>query len=240
MTTIRAIGDIHGKDVWEKLINEGSFDICVFVGDYVDAFRLSDEVIIKNAEKLFKWVSEDPEKRKLIIGNHDLQYIYDNLKYRCTGYRASMTFSLYSLFKEYSALFSVAYQYQNYLFTHAGVSRGYFEWLRKELEESNKSWFLDSWKNNLADCLNNLQESHLQEMLHVIGYTSGGSYKYGGITWARPNEWAEPFLPLHQVVGHTAIDKIDTRYFVNENEEKYSYTIIDVLDKTNTYWEKEI
>ena len=84
MKTI-TIGDIHGYDTWKQagdidLLIKGEFepdyDKYIFVGDYVDSFDLTNIQIYANLLELIQFKKKFPEHVVLILGNHDLQYLY--------------------------------------------------------------------------------------------------------------------------------------------------------------------
>ena len=124
-----SIGDLHGKDLW-KQIDINNFDKVIFIGDYVDSWDIKDEDILNNLLDLIELKKIFPNKVILLLGNHDIQYLFFP-NYSCSGFRNSMLYSLEITFKENIKLFQIAFQEQNYLFTHAGISN---KWLKKHNE----------------------------------------------------------------------------------------------------------
>ena len=95
---IVTISDLHGKDVWQQ-INPKIYDKLIFLGDYVDApYRKITDVaqidgmnnkvlvheehgrtnaeILYNLTKIIELKDEYPSKVVLLLGNHDVPYIY--------------------------------------------------------------------------------------------------------------------------------------------------------------------
>src|SRR5690606_27784687 len=122
---ILAVGDLHGKSCW-RAINFTHYDKVVFMGDYADSTSHTDEEIYDNLNRVIAVKERFPEKIVLLLGNHDIQYLY-HPDYRCSGFRPSMQEALTALFNRYKHLFQIAYQVNNYLFSHAGLSGPWHE-----------------------------------------------------------------------------------------------------------------
>jgi hypothetical protein len=128
------IGDIHGFDTWKQALDYwrpeeektliDQFDYIVFLGDYVDEFHLKDAQIYKNLLEIIELKKKYPEKVILLWGNHDIQYIFKGNE--CSGYRPSMYLQLNEIFTRHEKLFQLAFQIKNYIWTHAGLHRGWY------------------------------------------------------------------------------------------------------------------
>lgn len=212
---ILSIGDIHGRDNW-KSINFQEYDKIVFIGDYVDSYYLSCKIILDNLLDIIQFKKDNLEKVILLLGNHDIQYLW-NPQFRCSGFKAEMIGSYDILFRENRDLFQVAYQYKNYLWTHAGVSNSWYNYYEDKLKCIENE--------TLADRFNDISNSSLNYILHEVGAIRGGMrYNNGGITWADRSETKTNYLKeFHQIVGHTPITEITTF-----GDEKSSITYIDV------------
>jgi len=223
-----AIGDIHGRDNWKNISVE-DFDKIIFLGDYCDSFYFPDAAILNNLKEIIELKKKFPEKVVLIFGNHDVHYIFYP-QYRATGFRESMRFVLHDLFEENYSLFQIAFQINNYLFTHAGVSNAWFAkheqiLLRYGYQKENIS---------LAETLNRILNSSSRDILMEVGSIRGGySWNTGGIVWADRSETKNDFLNgFHQIVGHSPVP--DILKTGNENE---SITYIDCLETMEKFWE---
>jgi predicted phosphodiesterase len=234
---IVAIGDLHGKSVWrEALKQHPDADKVIFIGDYVDSRDdTPDERVYQNLMEIIQTKKRLPDTIVLLLGNHDLQYIYYP-EYSCSGFRPEAQKKLTALFRRNKKLFQVAYQYQTYLFTHAGVS---------------KSWYTDNLPvlakvakiriENLAEVFNEVNESKYQEVLHTVGEIRGGfDGDSGGITWADIRETLQDPLPgFRQVVGHSRVDEITEADFGEFLPETY-ITYIDCLHRKTEFLVLEI
>jgi predicted phosphodiesterase len=235
---IVAIGDIHGKPVWKQVFEENKdADIYLFMGDYVDSrdAGISDEDIFKNLLAIIKIKKLLGEHVVLLLGNHDLQYIYYPA-YPCSGFRPASQPLLTRLFQENDHLFQVAYQYKNYLYTHAGVSNKWFAAHKKTLKKLG----LASDLHNIGDVLNQVNQSKKRDILHEVSDLRGGWHAAGGITWADKQETMPHPLPgFHQVVGHSRVkDIIKVEY--GDQLPDTSITYIDCLDAKTAFYRVEI
>lgn len=224
MTKTESIGivsDLHGYDIWKKFVNENpQIEKWVFLGDYCDSFTHKNEAIWNNLADIIAFKKANPDMVELLLGNHDIHYIFDG-KYRCSGFRAESLYGLKILFEDNKDLFNVAYQKENYLFTHAGVSNSWFNKHRDVLHKYHSQFspneikclpngkFIKT-KFTLADLLNTLYKTHDSHILMEVGQARGGSAdNYGGIFWACKSETKEDYLDgCNQIVGHTAVDEI--------------------------------
>lgn len=222
---IVSVGDVHGRADW-KLIKIEDYDLIVFVGDYVDSFICTDEQILNNLMDIIQLKKDYPDKVVLLLGNHDIQYRFLN-EYGCSGFRPSMASSLEHLFKDFKDLFKAAHQVENTIWTHAGMSKGWFDLNKDTIEEVQKKFET----KNLAETLNYMlmMNRNYNGVLHQVGRKRGGRYNFGGITWADRVETKNDYLEgYHQIVGHTPIERI-TLF----GDEKDSIRYIDVMDEQN-------
>ncbi len=207
MNKILIIPDIHGRTFWEKakeLINE--VDKVVFLGDYLDPYfreHISKEQAIKNFKEIISFKKDYSDKVILLIGNHDhhywFQYKYD---YGCR--RDDENFDeISNLFMDNLEYFQLSYKINNYLFTHAGVLKGWLDVIngKKKVRTTVK---INLETEITIDNLNTLLES---ELLDMIAEERGGRDVYGSPIWADVHEhlydWEERIPNIYQVFGHT-------------------------------------
>lgn len=218
---ILTIGDIHGRSVWEKLVND-KFDKIVFIGDYVDSFTIYDSYIISNLLNILQFKKDNPDVVELLWGNHELQYLFRYSEYGCSGFRENIYLTLHQIFNENKHLLNVAFQIDNYLWTHAGVTS---KWYERFLEISNPNL-----EGTLADKLNMTFNSSKEWVITEVGKARGGTSYYGGPLWADKSELdRHPLSGYNQIVGHTKSKGIQTVEFY-ETDNKYTLTYCDCLD----------
>lgn len=201
---IISIGDIHGRNFW-KLIDINKYDYVVFVGDYCDSYTYNDEHILGNLLDLIELKKNNPEKIILLLGNHDVHYMFLSEGYECSGYRPSMASTLKHVFKDNKRLFQMAFQINDHIWTHAGIAEKWYDHNKDEIDVfSTKFDCVD-----LADTFNKMMYAKENRLLHQVGRKRSGYYHAGGITWADRAETSfNPFKGYHQIVGHTPIDVI--------------------------------
>lgn len=220
---ILVIPDLHGKTIWKEAVVNLYFDICIFLGDYVDAsLDVSDKQICDNLLQIIQYKKENPDNVFLLLGNHDIHYMYYP-NYPCSGFREALQPVLTSIFINDQSSFQIAFQQNNYLFTHAGVSKN---WYGKHKENFN-------FKGNLAVNLNNINNSDKRNILHEVGEIRGGwglNKQHGGPTWADKSETLQSMLKgFHQIVGHSKVSNL-TKIYEGDNEESdTSITYCDCL-----------
>jgi hypothetical protein len=219
---IMTIGDVHGRDTWKFMTHDSSyefeqwaimiengadpnddlfkndypytgFDKIIFIGDYVDSFDVDNTRMKKNLEDIILFKKSLPDRVILLWGNHDVQYfIKDQI---CSGYRPEMQWDLEILFRDNRNLFQLAYQEEDYLWTHAGLTKPILKGLIKQYE------FLRDLKSE-SEVLNMAFEMQVPEIF-AVDSASGGWSMFGGPLWVRPTQLQEYGVDLHQVVGHT-------------------------------------
>ena len=80
------IGDLHGKDIWKRILNQETFDRVIFMGDYFDSFHILPQTQIDNFKDLVEFYSNNDVV--LLIGNHDYHYLSEHAIY--SGYQDAL------------------------------------------------------------------------------------------------------------------------------------------------------
>jgi predicted phosphodiesterase len=216
---ILCIGDIHGRDVWNKIVQTESFDHVVFIGDYFDSFNILSFEQVHNFRDIIQFKKDNPNKVTLLVGNHDFHYI-PGIPQSYSGYQMNnfdITFEINEAIKQ--ELLQMCYVHDNYIFTHAGLT---------------KTWC----KNNDInyDYLKTL-ESELNIMFQyrpiLFGFISGICTGYGdsvehGPLWVRPKYLEQDAIPGIHIIGHTHNNNVEiTNTYVNVDALPYEYLVID-------------
>lgn len=193
---IIAIGDLHGSDIWEKILKEKA-DRYIFLGDYFDSKEnISFIKQLENFNNLLARRQENPAIT-LLLGNHDFHYLY-GIEERYTGFQPEP----YYLFQEalekalQNQYCQICTNYKNILFSHAGFS--------------------EIWVNNNHITFTNPDKFviSVNELFYyrrrVFGFTPGDNYDISGneITqsplWIRPESLVRCRLKNYiHIVGHT-------------------------------------
>lgn len=200
-----SIGDIHGKTCWTQIVKDNpDADKFVFAGDYVDSFDVTNTEIISNLLSIIEFKKQNMDKVILVLGNHDIQYMYSNPEFKCSGYRPEMYFQLNDIFMSNLKLFQYAYQCYNTIWTHAGITK---QWVDFAKVSASSVW---NYSESIVDFINNLGYNSNHGLLHIVDKTRGGSYDFGGPTWCSKELLKVDALDnINQIVGHTWSNQIE-------------------------------
>jgi hypothetical protein len=186
------VGDIHGNFQKVKAFlaykpnNEH-----VFVGDYTDSFIATDEDIIMTLTLVFH------SGAIILSGNHDNQYFKNAGGFtHCSGYRYKMADRLGILFEMNKHKMVAAHITDDYIITHAGISKGFGEMFDSmDFMVATINSEFDKYKNAVVP-----PESY--SPIFNISPARGGRDMYGGVFWAdyRFEDFDERF---NQVFGHS-------------------------------------
>lgn len=208
-----AIGDIHGRDIWKQIIaKEQDADEFVFVGDYFDSFTVKGPDQINNFLDIIEFKKQSKVPITLIIGNHDHHYYPGIDDSGTSGYQTLLAPSIKYVVNENKQYLQAAYQSDEFVFTHAGLSS---EWLDDTIEDWNA--------DNVVDKVNELFQyqpgkiayrSYKQVGDQVYGAQGYGNEAFQGPIWIRPSALMNANKKtlrkkIIQVVGHTPQDNID-------------------------------
>lgn len=227
MTKIIAIGDLHGRDIWKKIVEkEVDADKFIFIGDYFDSFDIPFEKQAENFNNLLEFKTWNPEKVTLLIGNHEYHYFWF-AKEKYSGYQtahvADITEVLNTARKE--GLLEMAYQVnypdKKYLFTHAGITQTWY----------GNNYNILSPEQNLAKEINDIFYDHPEAFRFTPSSArdnTGDSITQSPI-WVRPRALEEDGIEgFIQVVGHTHQSEI----FLDEDTKNIH---IDTFDHCSQY-----
>lgn len=220
---ITVIGDIHSRPQWTKILRHyPDSDLYICLGDYVDPYNEGDHYptnkeVVTELQQIIAWKEMDP-RVILLLGNHDTHYLYPHLE-PCSRYNRDLASSLGDLYSRHLHLFQFAYQVENHLFTHAGISQSWWERHSSQFYQ----WGFNGL--NLATLINEHPE---YAGLHEVGTIRGGDFPSGGITWADKHETRNFLSGYHQYVGHSKVQFVDCQ---TKNGVEGSITYCDTLHK---------
>ncbi|MCL2196568.1 MAG: metallophosphoesterase [Treponema sp.] len=182
---IAVISDIHQTVYWRKIIEQmDDFDKVIFLGDEFDCWSNEWPFQIKNAENIIIFKKSFPEKVDLCWSNHAISYY---LNERCSGYQGEHAYDICEYYIKHQEYYNVLYIYDNWIFSHAGISQKWMEYCRiNELSEINQI-FRDKPK-----------------IFKWIGPDNFGNNANEGPLWIRPEALiANSVNNYNQVAGHT-------------------------------------
>jgi hypothetical protein len=190
------LGDIHGSTFWKTVVADNPGCRYIFLGDYLDPYeKMNTQVLIDNLTDIIRLKEEHADHVVLLLGNHDLHYITDKIE-QSTRFNFDISHEVAALFRENRSLFQFAFQDDNCIFIHAGISH---------------QWFVEDFKGDIqadiADQLNHPKPGQ-ERALYACGKARGGFDKHGGIFWADIRELNEALKGYTQIVGHNRVKDI--------------------------------
>jgi len=213
------IGDTHGKDTWKSLIDL-EYDKLVFLGDYFDSFTIPSIIQLQNFNDIIEFKRENPDRVELLIGNHDYHY-FPGVREDYSGYQPSMRVdfekALYDAYND--ELLNVVYQYQDYIISHAGITKNWFNNYELDID-------------NIAYSVNELFKYKPNSFSFQMGrnFSNTGDDITQGPLWVRPRSLYSNMLDNYKfIVGHTSVEKIGIF--------KDKIFLIDCLDYAKQYLE---
>ncbi len=196
MKKILAIGDIHQAPNLEQIeaaIVRENPDRVIFIGDYFDQWHDHPDHAARTARWLKKSLT-DP-RRVHLLGNHDLHYLWPEAA--CSGFTWDKHRFIQNVLTPCDWDRLALWHYEDdWLFTHAGLSRSYAPPENYMLtaaqilaSETTDAWY-SLWK----------RQPH---WIWAVGESSGGNAAVGGLLWCRVGRDFIPVPGLNQVFGHT-------------------------------------
>jgi len=242
------IGDIHGRTTWKLIYEMEKPDRFIFVGDYFDSFDIKGVDQLSNFQDIIEFKKSGVCEVILLIGNHDHHYFPEIGDTGTSGFQHLLAPSISYVVGENRQHLQMAYQMDEYLFTHAGASSVYMDQVFGE----------GGWKvDNIAESLNELFKykprsfefgSHalMNKMSYLDPY--GDSEDQSSI-WIRPRALMKANKDtlrkkVIQVVGHTQQEQIDKKggatggryYYIDTLGTSGEYIVIDDKKLTFNTW----
>lgn len=193
------ISDLHGSELWKTILEreKQTTEYFVFLGDYFDSKSLyiKADNELKNLQELVNLQLSGNYKIKLLVGNHDLQYLGGS---RTSAYNQETAQLTQKYLKELiqNGILQATVCFDNYLLSHAGIS---------------SEWMQDHQLNNWQE-INQLMQEKPKEFSFVKKNSWNdpkGNDTFQGPLWIRPQALLQSAIPdYHQVVGHTRVTEI--------------------------------
>ena len=225
------IGDVHGRSLWKLIVNQENPDRVIFIGDYFDSFEISGVEQIQNFKEIIEYKEKSGKEVIMLVGNHDHHY-YPEVGYTGTsGYQSRISPSINQVIDENRQHLQIAYSFDEFLFTHAGVSPTFMDG-----EFGEEGWVED----NVVELLNDLFK-YKPKSFDFNGTDPYGDNTYQTPIWIRPkslmavNKKHNKGLKKKyiQVVGHTHVKKLDL--VGSQKSAGGRYYLIDCQESTGEY-----
>ena len=195
---IIVFGDIHGRDVWKKVLDEriDNVDKVIFLGDYFTSREGINEYKQNlNFLEILKYKENYPDKITLLRGNHDmeaLKYEWADCHPCYYGWWVNDNAEMFLSNTQWLV------QIDNMVFSHAGITQ---------------RWWTDMQK--LYPQLQKFEDVNQIEPSYMFGFRSFKFSDYHGDTPTQPLTWVRPaclcengYPDITYVVGHTTQDSI--------------------------------
>lgn len=154
MSKLLAVGDIHTKtwiiDQVEKIMHK--YDRVIFVGDYADDFGTDGLESIDTWHRLYMLQQNNPDKVKLVLGNHDFIYAFKTPSLQ-SGYNPVTQLAInspaYSYLKDWLLGLPIVLEEDGVTFSHAGVAEGWdgTNDMSDLWQDNSPLWVRPSWGN---------------------------------------------------------------------------------------------
>jgi len=225
------IGDVHGRSLWKLIVYKENPDRVIFIGDYFDSFEISGVEQIQNFKEIVEYKTTSGKEVIMLVGNHDHHY-YPEVGYTGTsGYQSGIAPSITQVIDENRQHLQIAYSFDEFLFTHAGVSPTFMDG-----EFGEEGWVED----NVVELLNDLFK-YKPKSFDFNGIDPYGDNTYQTPIWIRPkslmavNKKHNKGLKKKyiQIVGHTQVKKLDL--VGAEKAAGSRYYLIDCQESTGEY-----
>lgn len=203
------IPDIHGREFWERPVKENiGKEHIVFLGDYLDPYEhegVAQWEVYPRFEDIISLKKENPGSVTLLLGNHDLHYVNEDLiGGRFDHYHAARN---RNAIVDNAGLFQLTYEAvlagRKYLFTHAGILRGWID--------ENRKYFAGREPEDIATLLNEYWMSRIYwprlfTILNDVPYARLGSSRWGSPIWSDVIDFDDSFYEIadtYQIFCHT-------------------------------------
>lgn len=226
------LGDTHGRSTWKLAIHQEKPDRVIFIGDYFDSFEISGIEQIDNFKQIIKYKEDNPQVEVvLLIGNHDHHYFPEVGYTGTSGYQSGIAPSITQVIDENRHHLKMAYEFGEYLFTHAGVSPVFMDQVF-----GKEGWSKDYIETDLNELF-----KYKPRAFNFNGLESSGDNTTQTPIWIRPrslmsaNKKHEKGLKKDyiQIVGHTQMRRLDL-----DGSDKFTggrYYFIDTMDTSGQY-----
>lgn len=185
---ILVFSDVHCRiKETDALIKKYKPDFSICLGDWFDNFNVRVHKQVAAFDYLLSFLNGGNLN---LIGNHELNYLFDNKDNKCSGYDINFDVSLYCRTQDKNFIIDKSRWFlflDGILLTHAGLDRTYFE---IELEINKLAQYLHS---NSFEAFKSLK---------IDGSGYHWFYSNRGIVWSRP-PFRYTFNNVDQIFGHT-------------------------------------
>lgn len=217
------LGDTHGRSFWKLIVQKEKPNRVIFVGDYFDSFDIPAVEQMHNFKEIIQYKLDNSDVEViLLIGNHDHHYFPEVGYSGTSNYQAGAAPAINMLLDENREHMQMAYQFDNFLITHAGVGLTFLKENGWKAPQSIVEFLNDLWK-------------HKPKAFEFNGWDPYGDNIGQTPIWIRPKSLMADGQKLKkdyiQVVGHTGMPRIDREGKATGGR----YYFIDTLGRSREY-----
>ena len=232
------LGDTHGTSFWKLITNIEQPDRVVFIGDYFDSFDIKLGEQLNNFLDIIEYKKTGNADVICLIGNHDHHYFPEIGDTGTSGYQHIGSFQIGPVLDANREHLQIAYAFDDFLFTHAGVSVKFMDSVF-----GVGGWTVDTIVDQLNELFkhkpNTFSFGMAVSMKKMSYIDPTGDNEEQSPIWIRirslmrANKDTELKNTFKQVVGHTQVRKID----LNGYEKAFGnrYFMIDALNTSGEY-----
>jgi hypothetical protein len=232
------IGDCHNRcSIIDQILElEPDYDKAIFGGDEFDQFYDTPE----DARRTAIWLKKSLENKKHVhlLANHNFSYMFShNREALCSGFTHEKCRAIYSVIDK-----SVFYAQQSFhveqgiLFTHAGCSKRFLDFMVQIGQTDEFEYNLDNVSKKLEEWTKEAYEEYQVGGTHPLfkaGWERGGDQKVGGIIWIDNSQFV-PIDDVPQVYFHTP-QKTPNFKFTKKDQKDSHYSCLadsEMISKT--------
>ena len=198
---ILIVPDVHGRNFWLPALDyQGEV---IFLGDYTDPYpqeQITDEDAYQGMLKVIEFKQQNPDRVTLLIGNHEMHYYNSDFSAGRFSSEYCSKFNELLTGETTKDLFQLCKQIENYLFIHAGLTKGWYDYHLHDFQDLGAT---------LEEQLNSVFFKKMHIFHEAAWKYRGGLDDAGSPLWADYRELIdepEPFDPnIIQIIGHTQI-----------------------------------
>lgn len=212
------IPDVHGRTFWKDVlpfVETNDYEKIIFLGDYVDPYSsegITDEAAYQQFLKILELKEDNPDKIELLLGNHDLGYLDQDICECRTMYDHYN--NMRNLITYNRTLFDISYKVETenkiILFSHAGFTKTFLSAMNECIHEDNYWFCIDTLNYWIHQGPSGKNYKNLLSLLGFVGRERGGFHPCGSCVWADIKETsaANPLENAIQIFGHTKLDYV--------------------------------
>lgn len=199
MKTNLILFDLHNRiETHQRIIDTVKADAVYHIGDYWDDFNDTP----RDAQETARWVLERQiAGDNMLLGNHDVYYLYGNAKTMCSGNDYAKLSAVRSILttewqrNQFRLFYWLHTPAREILLTHAGLAP---RWIGRP----NRPKIVPTITKRLEAAEASLKMGGTPGIACDVEFSRGGWSNLGGCLW-QDWRWFVPIPWVSQIVGHT-------------------------------------